>query len=150
MLTKMEHYLVITDDIEQTKDFYCEALGMRVGFRPPLEFPGYWLYVGDTPCIHIAEWKTYTVHSHRQGIPVSTRAPGTGPFDHIAFTAEDFDGVLARLERYGIKPGVNVVTGAPLRQLFLTDPNGLKIEINVRIPQPVTEVGRGEAASAPA
>ncbi len=135
MLTKMEHYLVITDDIEGTKDFYCEALGMRVGFRPPLEFPGYWLYVGDTPCIHIAEWQTYTAHSHRQGIPVSTRAPGTGPFDHIAFNAEDFDGVRARLERYGVKPGVNVVTGAPLRQLFLTDPNGVKIEINVRDPR---------------
>lgn len=132
MLTKMEHYLVITDDIERTKEFYCQALGMRVGSRPPLEFPGYWLYVGDTPCIHIAEWKTYTAHSQRQGIPVSTRAPGTGAFDHIAFNADDFDGVLARLQRYGINPGVNVVTGAPLRQLFLTDPNGVKIEINVR------------------
>ncbi len=133
MLTKMEHYLVITDDIERTKEFYCGALGMRVGFRPPLEFPGYWLYVGDTPCIHIAEWRTYTAHSQRQGIPVSTRASGTGPFDHIAFNAEDFDGMLARLERYGIEPGLNVVTGTPLRQLFLTDPNGVKIEINVRV-----------------
>ncbi|MGH8149973.1 MAG: VOC family protein [Steroidobacteraceae bacterium] len=135
MLTKMEHYLVITHDIERTREFYCGALGMRVGFRPTLEFPGYWLYVGETPCIHIAEWKTYTAHSERQGIPVSRPAPGTGAFDHIAFNAEDFDGVLERLERYGVKPGQNVVTGAPLRQLFLTDPNGVKIEINVRIAQ---------------
>ncbi len=135
MLTKMEHYLVLTDDIDATKQFYCEALGMREGFRPPLEFPGYWLYVGDTPCIHIAEWKTYTAHSQRQGIPVSKRALGTGPFDHIAFNAEDFDGVLARLQRYGIEPGRNIVKGMPLRQLFLTDPNGVKIEINVRMPQ---------------
>ena len=134
MLTKMEHYLVITEDIERTKTFYCEALGMRVGFRPPLEFPGYWLYVGDTPCIHIAEWKTYTAHSERHGIPVSRPAPGTGAFDHIAFNAEDFDETLARLERHGVKAGQNVVTGAPLKQLFLTDPNGVKIEINVRIP----------------
>ncbi|HTX23482.1 MAG TPA: VOC family protein [Steroidobacteraceae bacterium] len=133
MLTKMEHYLVLTDDIEATKDFYCGALGMHVGFRPPLEFPGYWLYVEDTPCIHIAEWNTYTAHSQRQGIPVSTRASGTGPLDHIAFNAEDFDGVLARLERYGVRPRKNIVAGAPLRQLFLRDPNGVKIEINVRM-----------------
>lgn len=133
MLTKMEHYLVITDDIEHTKQFYCEALGLRVGFRPPLEFPGYWLYVGETPCIHIAEWKTYTAHSERQGIPVSRPAAGTGAFDHIAFNAENFDEVLERLERCGVKPGQNTVTGAPLRQLFLTDPNGVKIEINVRV-----------------
>jgi catechol 2,3-dioxygenase-like lactoylglutathione lyase family enzyme len=129
----MEHYLVLTEDIEATRDFYCRALGMHVGFRPPLEFPGYWLYVGDTPCIHIAEWQTYTAHSLRQGIPVSTRASGTGPFDHIAFNAEDFDEVLARLELHGVRPGRNDVPGANLRQLFLTDPNGVKIEINVRV-----------------
>lgn len=133
-LTKMEHYLVLTDDIDATRDFYRDALGMRVGPRPPLEFPGYWLYVGETPCIHIAEWSTYTAHSARRGIPVSTRAPSTGPFDHVAFNAEDFEEVLARLERHGIVPRKNAVTGAPLRQLFLTDPNGVKIEINVRTP----------------
>ena len=133
-LTKMEHYLVLTDDIERTREFYCQALGMHVGARPPLEFPGYWLYVGDTPCIHIAEWQTYTAHSLAQGIPVSSRASGTGPFDHIAFNAENYDEVLERLHRHGVHPGKNDVTGVPLRQLFLTDPNGVKIEINVRVP----------------
>ena len=77
-LTKMEHYLVLTADIEATRDFYCRALGMQVGFRPPLEFPGYWLYVGDTPCIHIAEWQTYTAHSLRQGIPVPVSDAAAG------------------------------------------------------------------------
>src|SRR6516162_8697602 len=77
-LTKMEHYLVLTDDMEATKEFYARALGMHVGFRPPLEFPGYWMYVGDTPCIHIAEWRSYTDHSLRKGIPVSERGAGTG------------------------------------------------------------------------
>jgi len=132
-LTKMEHYLVLTDDLEKTRQFYCEALGMRVGPRPALEFPGYWLYVGDTPCIHVAEWQTYTAHSHKQGIPVSTRGAGTGSLDHIAFNADDFDEVLARLERQGITPGKNIVRGTPLRQLFLKDPNGVKIEINIRM-----------------
>src|SRR5262249_55957312 len=90
-LDKIEHYLVLTDDIEATRDFYVEALGMRVGPRPPLGFPGYWVYVGDTPCIHIGEWRTYTEHSRGQGIPVTTRATGTGPVDHIAFHAHDYD-----------------------------------------------------------
>ena len=47
-LTKLEHYLVLTDDIDATRDFYVEALGMQVGFRPPLGFPGHWVYIGDT------------------------------------------------------------------------------------------------------
>jgi len=131
-LTKLEHYLVLTDDMEATRDFYVQALGMQLGFRPPLAFPGYWVYVGDTPCIHIAEWKSYTAHSNQKGIEVSTRADGTGPVDHIAFNAHDYDEVVGRLERYGVKARRNEQPGGLLRQLFLQDPNGVKIEINVR------------------
>jgi catechol 2,3-dioxygenase-like lactoylglutathione lyase family enzyme len=131
-LTKMEHYLVLTDDIDATRDFYVRALGMHVGPRPPLGFPGYWVYVGDTPCIHIAEWATYTTHSLEQGIAVTSRADGTGPLDHIAFNAHDYDDVVARLEAHGVQAARNDVPGGFLRQLFLEDPNGVKIEINVR------------------
>lgn len=131
-LTKLEHYLVLTDDMEATRDFYVEALGMHVGPRPPLDFPGYWVYVGETPCIHIAEWKTYTAHSNQQGVPVTSRAEGTGPVDHIAFNARDYKDVVSRLERYGVRAARNDVPGGSLRQLFLEDPNGVKIEINVR------------------
>jgi catechol 2,3-dioxygenase-like lactoylglutathione lyase family enzyme len=131
-LTKMEHYLVLTDDIDATRDFYCQALGMQVGFRPPLEFPGYWIYLGDTPCIHIAEWATYTVHSRSQNIPVTERAARTGPIDHIAFNAHDYDEVVGRLKAYGVSPACNEPPGGALRQLFLQDPNGVKIEINIR------------------
>jgi catechol 2,3-dioxygenase-like lactoylglutathione lyase family enzyme len=131
-LTKMEHYLVLTDDLDATRDFYVQALGMHVGPRPPLGFPGYWVYVGDTPCIHIAEWVSYTTHSLEQGIAVSSRANGTGPLDHIAFNAHDYDDVVARLEAHGVQAARNDVPGGVLRQLFLQDPNGVKIEINVR------------------
>jgi catechol 2,3-dioxygenase-like lactoylglutathione lyase family enzyme len=128
----MEHYLVLTADIDATRDFYVQALGMHVGFRPPLAFPGYWVYVGETPCIHIAEWETYTVHSQEQGIPVSARSDKTGPVDHIAFNALDYDEVVGRLERYGVQARRNDPPGGLLRQLFLQDPNGVKIEINIR------------------
>jgi catechol 2,3-dioxygenase-like lactoylglutathione lyase family enzyme len=45
----MEHFLVLTDDVDRTRDFYCDALGMRVGPRPPIPFAGYWMYLGDSP-----------------------------------------------------------------------------------------------------
>ena len=130
-LTKMEHYLVLSDDIDKTRDFYCQVLGMEEGFRPPLPFPGYWLYVGDTPCIHIGEWETYTKHSESIGIPVSKRAKGMGPVDHIAFNGNDFDEIKNRLDKYNIESALNIVPNVGLRQLFLQDPNGVKIEINV-------------------
>jgi catechol 2,3-dioxygenase-like lactoylglutathione lyase family enzyme len=131
-LSQLEHYLVLTDDLDRTRDFYAQALGLRVGQRPPLGFPGYWLYAGDVPCIHIAEWNSYRAHSTSAGIPVSDRAPGTGPLDHIAFNATDCEAVKSKLTAHGVEFAENPVPGARLIQLFLKDPNGVKIEINVR------------------
>jgi catechol 2,3-dioxygenase-like lactoylglutathione lyase family enzyme len=131
-LTKLEHYLVLSDDIDATRDFYVEALGMQVGFRPPLGFPGHWVYIGATPVIHIAEWVTYTARSKDRGVHVSARAAGTGPVDHLAFAAQDYDEVLARLERLGVPVRANNNPANTVRQLFLFDPNGVKIEINFR------------------
>ena len=130
-LTKMEHFLVLTDDIERTRAFYCEVLGMTVGPRPPLAFAGYWLYVGEVPCVHIGDWQSYTTHSHELGIPVTIPAPGTGPVDHIAFNGSNYEEIRACLERHGVGFSLNVVPQNGLRQLFLQDPNGVKIEINI-------------------
>jgi catechol 2,3-dioxygenase-like lactoylglutathione lyase family enzyme len=125
-LTRMEHLLVLTDDIEATKDFYCRALGLEAGERPPLAFPGHWLYLEGVPCVHVADREAYTAHCERVGIPASPDA-----VDHVAFTGHDFEEAAARLEREGVEATTNAVPGAGLRQLFLEDPNGLKIEINV-------------------
>ena len=92
-LTHIEHYLVLTDDLDGTRNFYCKGLGMRVGARPPMAFLGYWLYVGDIPCIHVAEWESYRAYSTGAGIGISARAPGTGPVDHIAFNGIDFEAI---------------------------------------------------------
>ena len=130
-LRQLEHYLVLTDDMDRTCDFYCRGLGLRVGPRPHLAFPGYWLYLGDMPCIHVAEWDTYRAHSLREGIPVSERAPGTGAVDHLAFIAVDSDDIRNRLTAHGLSFAENRVPGAGLTQFFLHDPNGVKVEINV-------------------
>ena len=45
-VTEMEHVLVLSDDVEATREFYCDIVGLRVGERPPLEFRGYWLTPG--------------------------------------------------------------------------------------------------------
>ena len=131
-ITKLEHYLVLTDDIDATKDFYQDVLGFVVGKRADLGFAGYWLYLGDVPVIHIAEWDSYTTHSNHSGIPVTSRANGTGAFDHVAFNGHDVDDMIARLDSRSIPYHRNDVPVAGLVQLFLYDPNGVKIELNYR------------------
>jgi catechol 2,3-dioxygenase-like lactoylglutathione lyase family enzyme len=129
-LTKLEHYLVISDDIEATRRFYCDALGMRVGFRPELEFDGYWLYVGDVPCIHIGERVSYARYLESMGIPMSSGEPGSGMVDHVAFNGTGFDDMLDRLRALGVDAHANYVDEIGLRQLFLLDPSGIKVELN--------------------
>jgi catechol 2,3-dioxygenase-like lactoylglutathione lyase family enzyme len=105
---------------------------MREGFRPKLGFPGYWLYVGDVPSIHIAEWTSYEVWTKEVGIPISSRAASTGAVDHIAFNASGFDEIRARLQARGIEISENLLDEIGLRQLFIYDPNGVPIELNFR------------------
>ena len=131
-LLKLEHYLVLSDDVDRTRDFYRDVLGMREGFRPKLDFAGYWLYVGDTASIHIGDWASYAVWTKSVGIPISTRAASTGAVDHIAFNASGFDEMRARLKSHGIEPSENLLDEIGLRQLFFYDPNGVPIELNFR------------------
>jgi catechol 2,3-dioxygenase-like lactoylglutathione lyase family enzyme len=131
-LLKLEHYLVLSDDIDRTRDFYRDVLGMREGFRPKLDFAGYWLYVGDVPSIHIGEWKSYAVWTKEVGIPISSRAASTGAVDHIAFNASGFDEMRARLQARGIAMNENLLDEIGLRQIFIYDPNGVPIELNFR------------------
>ena len=130
-LTKLDHLLVLSDDMEATRDFYRDALGLEVGDRPPLEFPGYWLYAQGVPCVHVADREAYTAHSASSGIPASPPADGTGAVDHLAFAGDDYDEAANRLERSGVETRSNTVPGIGMRQLFFEDPNGVKIEINV-------------------
>lgn len=129
---RLEHFLVVTDDIDKTRDFYRDVLGMTVGFRPDFDFPGYWLYLGDVGCLHIAEWETYAVFTKRVGIPISTKADGTGSLDHIAFNATGYDEMVERIEARGIQYSHTRIDDIGLRQIFIEDPNGVTLELNFR------------------
>src|SRR5690349_17774740 len=130
----LEHVLVLADDIDATRDFYCSVVGLSVGDRPPLAFPGYWLYAasdGSGPaCLHVAERRAYAAHAAQLGLTVPSSDAGLGPVDHIAFSASDYDALVERLEHHGVRAVKNAVPGGP-RQVFIEDPNGVRVEINV-------------------
>ena len=127
----IEHVLVLSDDIDATRDFYCSVVGLSVGDRPPLEFPGYWLYGGGgVACVHVADRRAYAAHAAGLGLSVPSDDVGAGPVDHVAFSAGDWDEVVERLRRFDVASVTNHVPGGP-RQAFIEDPNGVRIEINV-------------------
>jgi catechol 2,3-dioxygenase-like lactoylglutathione lyase family enzyme len=126
-VTEMQHVPVLSDDIEATRDFYAHVVGLTVGERPPLEFPGYWLYAGAVPCVHVAERQAYLDHAAGLGL-----RQGAGPVDHIALGADDYEALSERIARGGVAAVRNTVPDGGPRQLFIEDPNGVRVEINVR------------------
>lgn len=130
-LIRLDHFLVLTDDIDATRDFYRDVLGMRAGDRPPLPFPGHWLYVGEAACVHVAEREAFDAHAKTLGVAASPPSEATGPVDHIAFAADDYEELAGALERHGVASVRNAIPAVGLRQLFFSDPNGVRIEINV-------------------
>lgn len=131
-ITHMQHYMVLAKDLEKTRAFYCDVLGLREGDRPPFRFKGLWIYAGDVACIHVAERASYDETSRSAANPADPNDHGSGSVDHIAFAATDFDELVRRFEKAGVKYRVTQVPGRPLRQLFVHDPDGIQIEINVR------------------
>ena len=47
MALTINHLSIRTLDMESTRRFYVDLLGLSVGPRPAFPFPGLWLYRGD-------------------------------------------------------------------------------------------------------
>ena len=116
-VTEMNHFTVLTDDLERTRAFYVGLLGLREGPRPPLGFPGAWLYVGDRPVLHVIAGRA---------LPEERR----GVLDHMAFSASDLAGLTTRLEAAGIAYDLRRQPDSNVWQLFLSDPNGARVELD--------------------
>jgi hypothetical protein len=54
----------------------------------------------------------------------------TGPFDHFAFLASDFQGVKSTLDNKGVKYRENHIVSPPIDQLFFPDNNNVMAELN--------------------
>lgn len=116
-VTEMNHFTVLTDDLERTRAFYVGLLGLREGPRPPLGFPGAWLYAGERPVLHVIAGRA---------LPEERR----GVLDHMAFSASDLAGLTARLDAAGLSYDLRRQPVSNVWQLFLNDPNGARVELD--------------------
>jgi catechol 2,3-dioxygenase-like lactoylglutathione lyase family enzyme len=113
----MNHFTILAEDLEKTRDFYSTVLGLKEGYRPPLEFPGAWFYVGDHALLHVIA---------RRPLP----EPRGGVLDHMAFTAKGLKRTLGELKKHGIEYELVHQVGSEVWQVFFHDPNGAKIELD--------------------
>ena len=122
-LSHLEHFLVQTEDIERTRAWYCDVLGMVAGPTPDFKFPVVWLYIGDRDVVHVTEGGK-DVSANRMAYlgQQSDATTGTGVVDHIAFRATGLRKTMCRLAALGVEFSERQVAAQGLYQLFLFRP----------------------------
>lgn len=130
-LHNLQHFLIQTRDIRETVRWYVDVLGLREGPHPDFKFPVAWLYLGDEDVLHLTEGgSNVSANRMRYLGQQSTATEGSGVIDHVAFRATGLKEMLAHLKDLGIAFTQRQVSNVGLFQLFLIDPNGVKVELN--------------------
>ena len=123
----MNHFTVLSKDLERSKAFYINVLGLKEGYRPPFAFPGAWLYAGNHAILHIMTGKPMP-------------ADAAGVIDHMAFTANNLQATVDTLKQHGIQYDLHRLKGLEIWQLFCHDPDGAKVELDFPADEPEPKV----------
>lgn len=106
------------DLLVEEKNFFIDILGLSEGPRPAFTSPGYWLYSGDRPIVHLSQGEHY-IDGERGSY-----------FDHVAFQATGLDDFLRRLENAGIEYSTNYIDATATTQVFINSPTATRIELS--------------------
>jgi catechol 2,3-dioxygenase-like lactoylglutathione lyase family enzyme len=117
---QLDHVTLRTVDLEGTRQFLQDLLGLTVGLRPNFGFPGYWLYRGNEPIVHLIPGG---------GAPVGRDAE---TIDHVGFRLEGYDPFRQRLDATGIPYSTMDLPDLGERRLFVRTPGGILLELVFR------------------
>ena len=130
-LSHLEHFLIQSADLEATKEWYVRVLGLSDGPHPDFGVPVHWLYLGGRDVLHLTTGGRGVSENRKRYLGQESEATeGSGVIDHVAFRATGLLDMIAHLERLGIAFKGRQVDAQGLYQLFLFDPNGVKVELN--------------------
>ena len=104
-LSHIEHYLVLSDEVDATRDWYRDVLGMQEGWHPDFGFPVYWMYLDGVDVVHIGKSAKHASDNQKAylGRLAQDAGAGTGAIDHIAFRAKGLKQTMAHLRRHKIE-----------------------------------------------
>jgi catechol 2,3-dioxygenase-like lactoylglutathione lyase family enzyme len=124
---RIQHVGLVVSDLERSRRFYADALGLEEVPRPPnFTFAGAWFRFGGTEIHLLAE--AHTTGGAGQGEVGAGAAYGLT--SHVAFEVDDLDGACSRLAAHGVPlDGGPMPRGDGFMQAFLRDPDGYVLEL---------------------
>ncbi len=127
MIKQLAHICIRTTDLEKTRKFYCEGLGLEMGFdfvRDGEPF-GYYLKLGNTTFIEVFKGE-----------------PGeVGNINHVAIEVDDIDVLMSRLQSLGYEVTEKKLGADQTWQCWVTDPSGIRIEFQQYTDESKQKVG---------
>jgi len=117
---QLDHVTLRTSDLEGTRGFLEGLLGLKVGYRPSFGFPGYWLYDGDEPIVHLIPGDGSQAARNAEGV------------DHVAFRLDGYDEFRGRLDIEGMPYSMMDLPELGESRLFVRTIGGILIELVFR------------------
>ena len=126
-LQGLDHINIDTCQPDDTVAFYTDVLGLE-NFperRPDFGFPGAWLWANGRAVVHL----NFIDRDERFG---ADGVKNRNAFNHIAFEGTDFAAMCAVLDDRGLDYTTSVRDDIGLSQIFVNDPNDIRVEINIQ------------------
>jgi catechol 2,3-dioxygenase-like lactoylglutathione lyase family enzyme len=125
----MDHTAVIAADVERSRRFYVEVLGMDEIARPQnFNFPGAWVRKGSAEIHIIGEEQAGRARQVQPGYDPQELARGYAA--HTAFEVADVDAAMAELRAKDAQiVGEIRNRGDGAMQMYVLDPDGYVIEL---------------------
>ena len=127
---RLQHCGLVVSDLERSRRFYGEALGLEELSRPAnFTFAGAWFALADTEIHLLAEVDT----TGRAGMPPPGPGLAGGLATHLALEVDDLPACLERLDARGVAPAAGPMPrGDGVDQVFVFDPDGYVVELFAR------------------
>lgn len=132
-VASISHVAISVSDLETTRRFYVDVVGLTELRRPDFGVPGAWFRVGDLQ-LHALEVAEVA--------PVGPGLPHFALYVETAHIPATVDALVAGGGRLIAPPNVRDDFGTPVTAAFVADPDGNVIEL--------TDVGPLETPSSPA
>ena len=125
----LDHVTLRTSRLVQTRDFYEQVIGLTPGPRPSFAFAGAWLYAQGQPLLHlVAVGGRDNDDAAARYLAERPAIDGAGCIDHISFRCTGLPAFERRLADRCTACERRTVPSLRQHQLFLVDPNGVRIE----------------------
>jgi catechol 2,3-dioxygenase-like lactoylglutathione lyase family enzyme len=124
----LDHVNLITDKLDETAEFYKALLNLERRNAPPPLTPetAQWMYdAGGKAIVHINSVdcpRAFDRHVEPGAL--------TGAVHHVALNCTGYDELMTRVGALGTPFQRNTVASIGLRQIFVSDPNNVLLELN--------------------